>query len=290
MSIEGLQETLFEDPIGLRLRAARERLGLSMEAAAGKLRLPHAVLEAIEREEWDKLGAPLYIRSYLNSYCKLLDIPNDWVEGVASRKTSPSLMAMKPVARTATPAVGLDTLLRVLKWALILAAVAAAVLFLPKWLASRNTPSTVLLEPSVTAPAEQTLTVPPPQTAIDEGTGAVADGGADPAAVPGAAPAIDATNTSSTSAAAEATGWSLSFSQNTWVDLRGPNGLVIEQGTVPAGQVRIIPDGQLVRATIGNTEGVEVRHRGQVLDLSGLQRENVARFAVSSTGEISAER
>ncbi|HEX5693484.1 MAG TPA: helix-turn-helix transcriptional regulator, partial [Arenimonas sp.] len=75
MSTEGRQDVLFEEPIGLRLRAAREKNGLSQEQAGHQLRLPVAIIDAMEREDWSRLGAQIYVRSYLGSYLRLLGLP-----------------------------------------------------------------------------------------------------------------------------------------------------------------------------------------------------------------------
>ena len=70
-----VQESLFEDPIGLRFRHGRERRRWSQEEVAQTLRIPIALIDAMEREDWARIGAPVYLRSHVGSYAQLLGLP-----------------------------------------------------------------------------------------------------------------------------------------------------------------------------------------------------------------------
>ena len=54
--------------IGERLRAGRERAGLSVAAAAEKLHLDNKVIEALEADRFAELGASVYVRGHLRRY------------------------------------------------------------------------------------------------------------------------------------------------------------------------------------------------------------------------------
>ena len=58
--------------IGARLRAARERAGLSLLQAAEKLHVDSAVVEALETENFGALGAPVFVRGHLRRYAELV--------------------------------------------------------------------------------------------------------------------------------------------------------------------------------------------------------------------------
>ncbi|MBX3702979.1 MAG: helix-turn-helix domain-containing protein [Steroidobacteraceae bacterium] len=60
---------------GVRLRAAREALGLSIEDAADRLRLNAALVLAMEEERFALLGAPVFARGHLRNYAQLLGVP-----------------------------------------------------------------------------------------------------------------------------------------------------------------------------------------------------------------------
>ncbi|MGH8149538.1 MAG: helix-turn-helix domain-containing protein, partial [Steroidobacteraceae bacterium] len=58
--------------VGARLRSARERAGLSAIQAAEKLHVDTVVLKALEAEQFDELGAPVYVRGYIRHYADLV--------------------------------------------------------------------------------------------------------------------------------------------------------------------------------------------------------------------------
>jgi cytoskeleton protein RodZ len=58
--------------IGARLRAGRERLGMTVLQAAEKLHLDPKMLEALEAERFDGFGAPVFVRGHLRNYADLV--------------------------------------------------------------------------------------------------------------------------------------------------------------------------------------------------------------------------
>jgi cytoskeleton protein RodZ len=94
MSSESTQEVLFQDPIGIRLRQGREKAGLSLEQVGQQLKLPIAIVDAMERDDWQRLGAPVYVRSYLGSYLRLVGLPAGLAEQVAQEKPTPQLVSL----------------------------------------------------------------------------------------------------------------------------------------------------------------------------------------------------
>lgn len=75
--IEGIDETPLEasEPtVGERLRAAREKMGLSLEDIAAQTRIPQRHLESIETAEWDALPAPTYTTGFAKSYASAVGL------------------------------------------------------------------------------------------------------------------------------------------------------------------------------------------------------------------------
>ena len=56
-----------------KLRACRERAGLTIEQAAIEMRLSPAIVRALENEQFGDLPDPPYVRGYLRSYARLND-------------------------------------------------------------------------------------------------------------------------------------------------------------------------------------------------------------------------
>jgi len=58
--------------LGARLRAGRERLGLTQLQTAEKLHVDPKVVESLEAERYDALGAPVFVRGHLKRYAELI--------------------------------------------------------------------------------------------------------------------------------------------------------------------------------------------------------------------------
>src|SRR3546814_4276970 len=89
-----------EHACGQRLRAAREAAGLSVAEVASRLKTPSRFIEAPAAAEWDRIGAPVFVRGQLRSYSRLLGLPVQPVQiasGVAAIEPPPL------VFRTHTP-------------------------------------------------------------------------------------------------------------------------------------------------------------------------------------------
>jgi cytoskeleton protein RodZ len=155
MTIDSFQDTLFEDPIGLRFRHAREKARWTLDAAAQQLKLPVAVLDAIEREDWARLGAPIFVRSYLGSYARLLGLPATLADDVVRGKPTPPLVSIggASVSRSGFPGTAFVYLLMTV---LIVAVVIAVAIYYqsPRRLAAADhTPGAVSAQ--AVAPAQR---------------------------------------------------------------------------------------------------------------------------------------
>ena len=68
---------------GHRLRQAREAAGMSVQDVADRLKIPIRVIDGLEKEEYAKLGAPVFVRGQLRSYARLLGLPIDTLIDIA---------------------------------------------------------------------------------------------------------------------------------------------------------------------------------------------------------------
>jgi len=67
--------------IGDRLRAAREKRGLSVDQLAEYLRLDESVVAALESDDFDALGAPVFVRGHLKTTARFLELDADELLG-----------------------------------------------------------------------------------------------------------------------------------------------------------------------------------------------------------------
>jgi cytoskeleton protein RodZ len=267
-----VQQTLFADPLGLRLRNAREGKRWSREAVAQQLKLPVAVIEAIEKEDWARLGAPIYARSYLGSYVRLLDLPPSLVdEAVRPAPTAP-LVAMGGVPAGKRM---VDRSLLNLGYLAITAAIVGSVVMLAMHFQAPAREAQVLsLEtptPAAPRPAPGTSPAPTPRSPVMASmTPALPSAPVAPATPPAAA-----TNE-----------LVLRFRGESWVEVLDPAGNVVERGLVPAGSERHLRAGVVGLVKFGNADAVDVFQAGQAVDVGAFRQANVARFAVSSEGSL----
>lgn len=259
-----------QEGIGALLRQTRQASGASVADIAQRLRMSVHVIEALEAENWDRLGAPVFVRGQLRSYARLLGLPVEQVmqmpqiAPVSAPELKPRTYTL-PMQRFAEHAARRAVYI-----------VLTAAILVPVWLATR---------PHIVQQQAADDTAPLDAPAPDQGRPVAVDG---PAARPRRETMIASiapiSSRSATLATAAPPTLSLKFNADSWVQVIGVDGDVIESGLVAAGERRQYDAGTVGRMVLGNAGAVELRHGGQLQDLSPFLRANVARFTVSSSG------
>jgi len=268
---------------GARLRQAREAAGLTLEAVGQQLRMPVQVVKSLEAEQWDRLGAPVFVRGQLKSYARLLKV--DLGEVLEQSRIGP-VVPPQLVSHTHTPRARriAESLGRRALYVGI-----TAVLAVPVWFATRGH-----FDSASTTPNTASLDVIPAAVPVAGSTEPSAP--ATPAAAPASAPATPSApylasltpvpRPAVTTAPAPAGALTLQFKGDSWVDISGPGGTTVEKALIKSGETRSFSPGQVARMVLGNASAVEVQQAGSIVDLSPYQRANVARFTVSSDGSV----
>jgi cytoskeleton protein RodZ len=282
--------------VGPRLRAERERRGLSSQKAADELHLDGWVIEALEAGDYERIGPSVYAKGHLKRYAALLDLPvAEIMDGYDSRTQAPRAPAPPPPAnvrlRTAPPAVGS------LPWPLIAGSVAAVmlaigVLWWKPWHPRASAPitsGTLAANPSAAsadgaaesaASAAAEVTSPPPlasaQPAIPA-TGAAAAPGtrAAPSPPPDAMAGMGRAHLR------------LSFSADSWVDVHDAAGRRVFAGNGHANSVKTIAGIAPMRVYLGFASGVqlEINNRAVAIGPQFLAGD-VARFEAGADGVL----
>jgi cytoskeleton protein RodZ len=279
MSSESTQDVLFQDPIGLRLRLAREKAGLSVEQVGQQLRLPVAIVQAMERDDWQRLGAPIYVRSYLGSYLRLVGLPAAMAESAVAEEPAPKLVTLGTGSRVRH---ALDHSVRNVVYLVMTAVLVIPVVLVARHYQSSGTAEVLTLEPEgsiIPAPAVSANPAPVPQQPAE--------------ALPAPAAVVETADPSPVMASmapfqkseAASTGLLLRFKGESWIETVDATGARVERGLVSSGSERRYAAGQVARITLGNADVVEVSFAGESVDLAPYRAANVARFAVSSSGE-----
>lgn len=257
---------------GSRLRKAREAAGMTQEDVAGRLKMPLRVVQSLENEDWDRLGAPVFVRGQLRSYSRLLGLATSTtLEASGVAPVEPPTL----VSHSYTPR--LQRLMEQGTRRLVYIVITAAIV-IPVWLATKphlggSNPASVqpLDVPAVGAQSLGAATMPGSDSVSPATQEPVMASLAPMAHRPSAVPAL-----------------ALRFTEDSWVQVIGRDGAVLEQGLLPAGQTRSYAPGEVARVVLGNAPAVTVRHAGEAIDLAPFTRANVARFTVSSDGSVAA--
>lgn len=268
--------------IGARLRAAREKRGLTILQAAEKLHVDGRTLEALEGEDFAALGADVYVRGHLRRYAEALG------ESPAELQTlyAGTTQAVPPdLTRIPRGDVGdRSGRLRLPALLLVVGFAVAGVLW---WV--------------FTLPGEKAQPVPIasplPAASVAFGGGAVqpepVDTGESAAAALAAAaattPAGPAAASAPTSAAAPGQ-LNLKFTAACWVEVSDAGGRRLLGGLIEAGSTRALSGTTPLHVVLGNAAAVALRLNGQPVSLSGLVRhDGSAHLLIDAAGRASAE-
>lgn len=287
------QESLFADPLGLRFRHLREKARWSVESVAQQLKLPTAVIVAIEREDWARLGAPIYIRSYVGSYARLLGLPPELAEDIIRDKPTPALVHTGSDSGARRM---LDRGLRNIAYMVMTVVIVGSVVMLVMHFQAPSGVAQVLPldppvatsaptnQPSGRAPVVSPTVAPVPTMPVASASAPAANSnplGSDAPVMASLAPSMPAASTGSGDLV-------LKFRDQSWLEALNANGQRVERGLVAAGSERRFGAGQVARITLGNAEVVDVSQGGRSIDLTPFREANIARLNLSSEGTLSA--
>ncbi|WP_031371651.1 MULTISPECIES: RodZ domain-containing protein [Lysobacter] len=257
---------------GARLKQAREAAGLSIEDVAARLKMPSRVVLSLENDDTGSAGAPVFVRGQLRSYARLVGIDlEDQLSGTPLASTAPSEL----ISHTHTPRyrrVFEQTTRRAI-YIVMTAAIAVPVILATRPHLSNSGNVQSLEMPANLAGAEHAVA----QVAARSATAAATPPQRTPL-VASMAPALSHIQASKT--------LTLNFTGESWMQVRGTGGQVLDEGTVQAGQTRSYNLGEVGYVKLGNASGVEVRKTGESVDLAPFSRGSVARFTLSSDGSL----
>jgi cytoskeleton protein RodZ len=241
--------------IGARLRAARERKGLTVLQAAEKLHADARILESLEAEDFAVLGAEVYVRGHLRRYAELLgESPEQLQELYAG-----SRHGLQPDLTRIPRGAGHEPLRLPLPALLGLAGFVLAALL---WWWFGNP-----------APSPQPLAAAAP--AADS-------------AAPAGAPASATQGATRPDGAGRETQLTLRFSALSWVEVSDSSGRQLLQGLYAADAARTLSGEPPLRVVVGNAPAVDLSVNGQPLRLAELtRRDGSARLLIDAAGHAS---
>lgn len=282
--------------IGARLRTARERSHLTPMQIAERLHIDQSVVDALEAEDFESLGAPVYVRGHLKRYAELIGEQPDELqdEYAASHDTAalPDLTLIPHGSKSPQHRVLLVPGLAILGVIAVFGSVwgvmraIEAVSGRPETAASARVqpvPATVQPLPPPSVPLEsKPAGTPAPRTTSPRESRAI-----DAPVVTRAAPATAAPP----AAPAQPAELTLDFTGDSWAEVYDANGERLFYDVGAAGTTRILAGPAPLRVLLGNPAGVTVSVNGREAVIpDAAMRDGEARFVVNRNGRIVRSR
>lgn len=256
--------------IGARLRAARERKGLTVLQSAEKLHVDARLLEALESGDFAAVGADVYVRGHLRRYAELVGESGSELQSLyagATVATAPDLTRIPRAERSPEAS-------RLLLPALV-GVVALALAGLVWWL---------LTLPRHTHQAAATVAQSSPPAAASGASTPPVPNLSDPTPDAAAIPAADAP-----AASAGGVRLAMSFSGASWVKVWDANGKALVDGLMASGSSRTVEGAAPLRLVLGNAAAVTLAINDHPLSLQGLVRKRGdAHVSVDAAGNVAA--
>jgi cytoskeleton protein RodZ len=299
---------------GAALQEERRRQSLSLTDVARQLKLAPRQVEALERDDFAALPGPVFVRGFLRNYARLLGLDPEPMVRTVDRLMAPGMAAEgepRAVASlergAAAPVVESARGESRGRWPLPL--VCSAVILVTGYLATRDrtpqpssvdvpvgvaptevpaqSPAPDMPLPTATPPAPVTQQQPTtelhPAPAAAPATVAPTLPPA-PAAVPPPAPAPQAA-TGPAAPVVRTVGSTgpairMTFSRESWVEVRDRDGNVIFGQLNPEGSIRVVRGHPPFSLVVGNASGVSLTYNGKTVDLAPHTRTDVARLTL----------
>ncbi|HUL18910.1 MAG TPA: helix-turn-helix domain-containing protein [Steroidobacteraceae bacterium] len=257
--------------IGARLRAARERRGLTVLQAAERLHVDARLLEGLEVGNFEPLGAAVYVRGHLRRYAELIgESPAELLDLYVN--VTPAVRPDLTRIPRGEPAPQSARLLLPALMGVVALALAGLLWWLLNLPHARPHP---LAAPIAVAPA-------PPAAAAQALAGAATD-------APPAAPAAPVPVAPPERARAGEQTVTLKFTGPSWVQVADAHDKVLLDGLQVPGAARSVSGAAPLRVVLGNAAAVALEVNGRPASLEGLvRRRGDAHVSIAADGSVSA--
>lgn len=257
--------------VGARLRAARERKGLTVLQSAEKLHMDARLLEALESGDFASLGAAVYVRGHLRRYAELVGESVAELQALYAGATSAATPDLTRIPRAGRSPQSSQLLLPALI-AVVVLALAGVVWWLVSLPRTTHSPPVAVAVP---ASAGSDSAAPTP----DLGDSAASAAAAAPLAA--AAPAAVAPDGKVHLA--------LKFAEASWIQIWDASDQALMDGLMASGTSRTVDGTPPLRLVIGNARAVGLAVNGQLVNLDSMvRRRGDARITVDAGGQVSA--
>jgi cytoskeleton protein RodZ len=275
---------------GARLAAARQRAGLTVTDIAARLRLHPNQVRAIEQENLGALPEMAYVRGFVRSYARIVQLDADSLLADLNARTKPAdgsvVDGMKADSYSPVKAAAQEQTSK--RLVIGIAVLVLIVLGAIGWYANQQAREESLPAPAASAPpsgamanAALTTVAASPSSAEYPTATSAADDVAPSEETPTEPPAADAgAPVVAPPEAAPAAVLRMTFSGPCWLQVVDGKGKVVLSGIQQAGAAHDLQGPLPMAVVIGDAAKASVEVRGDRFDLAPVTRSNVARFNV----------
>ena len=293
---------------GQRLQTARRALNMSRQDVARELRLGLDIITALEEEDFDSLGAPIFVCGYLKNYTKLVKIPS---EPVLAAYSQVQVESPRLIADTIQPQSGTFSkiLVRLASLLIILTLVAGLVSWYQSsdfsFFNSESNLAEAEQQPAVIAPlpevspeaetAEAVIESPTELPAVE--TEEVAEIVETAETVESSPPSVSEVSHQAepevvavldappVAPAVEGAELALVFYADSWTEVTDRDGKRLIYDLLRSGTVKTVHGRPPFSVFVGNASGVEIKYNGALYDFSAFTSKNLARFELGDKGD-----
>ena len=267
--------------VGQLLRDAREAQGITLEVAAVRLRLMHRQIEAMERDDFESLGQPVFARGFVRNYARLLGLaPESLLARMDGAPAEPA--AVTPVEPLPPHSWLTSPWLILVLFGLLLAVAVPVALYL--WLNSETGDAPVhqarvVVQPHpAPAPSAGPVMAPAPVAAP---AGIAAPAAQVAPALPAAPAAADTERAAAApEPAAAASVLHLEFGDESWTEIKDASGRMLLRQLNPADSKLDVHGQPPFDLVIGNAPHVRMTYNGRPIELQPFIDGTVARFTL----------
>ncbi|RFC34246.1 MAG: cytoskeleton protein RodZ [Candidatus Nitrotoga sp. MKT] len=255
--------------VGAALREARERLGLSVADVESRLKFASRQIEALETDNFTRLPEIFFVRRFVRSYAKLLQLdPDPLLAALPIAPVQPSLHAASIAIEVPFPNTYATRRLKIIWLAIGLVAVAITLIFFV-WL-NRGKPvmpqatvETLELPAVMPTPASVVIAVPSPDALV---------------APPETSVAAEAVKIESNSASKQSASIRLTFDADSWVKVTDNDGKILLSQLNSSGSEQHLKGRPPFSVVIGNINGVRLYYQGKLVELAPFYNGGTARL------------
>lgn len=241
--------------VGAALREARERLGLSVADVESRLKFASRQIEALEADNFTRLPEIFFVRRFVRSYAKLLQLdPDPLLAALPIASAQPSLHTASIAIEVPFPNTYATRRLKII-WlmaGLVVVVVITLVFFV--WL-NRSKP---IMPQATVETFELPAVMPTPASVV--------------IAVP---PSTESNNASKRSASIR-----LTFDADSWVKVTDNDGKILLSQLNSSGSEQHLEGRPPFSVVIGNISGVHLYYQGKLVELAPFYNGEIARLTL----------